>query len=57
MCDVVNLFSISLDALFHDGDIPAKSYNVMKDDAYCGEIRVGLNFTAQVHVVHYLQIL
>ncbi|CAI9292204.1 hypothetical protein Lser_V15G31642 [Lactuca serriola] len=45
--DLVGHASISLDALFHDGDIPAKSYNVMKDDAYCGEIRVGLNFTAQ----------
>ncbi|KAI3787389.1 hypothetical protein L1987_41830 [Smallanthus sonchifolius] len=39
--------TIPLDALFRDGDIPAKSYNVMKDDAYCGEIRIGLNFTAQ----------
>ncbi|KAD3069153.1 hypothetical protein E3N88_37033 [Mikania micrantha] len=40
-------FSISLDALFQNGDVPPKSYNIMKDDAYCGEIRIGLNFTAQ----------
>ncbi|KAI3494971.1 hypothetical protein L1887_37048 [Cichorium endivia] len=45
--DLVGHASISLDALFRDGDIPAKSYNVMKDDAYCGEIRIALNFTAQ----------
>ncbi|XP_076891493.1 elicitor-responsive protein 3-like [Bidens hawaiensis] len=45
--DLVGHASVPLDALFHDGDIPAKSYNVMKDDAYCGEIRIGLNFTAQ----------
>ncbi|KAK1420180.1 hypothetical protein QVD17_21565 [Tagetes erecta] len=45
--DLVGHGSISLDALFRDGDIPAKSYNIMKDDAYCGEIRIGLNFTAQ----------
>ncbi|KAJ0928401.1 putative C2 domain-containing protein [Helianthus annuus] len=41
------LIFIPLDALFRDGDIPAKSYNIMKDDAYCGEIRIGLNFTVQ----------
>ncbi|MFS7932462.1 putative C2 domain-containing protein [Helianthus anomalus] len=41
------LILIPLDALFRDGDIPAKSYNIMKDDAYCGEIRIGLNFTVQ----------
>ncbi|KAJ0910676.1 hypothetical protein HanRHA438_Chr06g0254851 [Helianthus annuus] len=39
--------TISLDALFREGDIPAKSYSVMKDNAHCGEIRIGLNFTAQ----------
>ncbi|KAJ9539387.1 hypothetical protein OSB04_032120 [Centaurea solstitialis] len=38
---------IPLDTLFQDGDIPATSYNVMKDDKYCGEIRLSLNFTAQ----------
>ncbi|KAJ0779342.1 hypothetical protein HanPI659440_Chr06g0225381 [Helianthus annuus] len=47
MFDIMNLFSISLDALFREGDIPAKSYSVMKDNAHCGEIRIGLNFTAQ----------
>ncbi|KAD1189669.1 hypothetical protein E3N88_43182 [Mikania micrantha] len=26
-----------------------QSHNIMKDDAYCGEIRIGLNFTAQLH--------
>ncbi|KAF5811657.1 putative C2 domain-containing protein [Helianthus annuus] len=45
--DLVGHASIPLDALFRDGDIPAKSYNIMKDDAYCGEIRIGLNFTVQ----------
>ncbi|GJS87311.1 elicitor-responsive protein 3-like protein [Tanacetum coccineum] len=45
--DFVGHTSISLDTVFRDGDIPAKSYNIMKDDKYCGEIRIGLNFTAQ----------
>ncbi|KAK1408845.1 hypothetical protein QVD17_40939 [Tagetes erecta] len=45
--DFVGHASIPLDALFREGDIPAKSYSVMKDDAHCGEIRIGLNFTAQ----------
>ncbi|KAK9076418.1 hypothetical protein SSX86_004752 [Deinandra increscens subsp. villosa] len=48
--DLVGHASIPLDALFRDadGDIPAKSYSVMKDDVHCGEIIIGLNFTAQV---------
>ncbi|XP_024992346.1 elicitor-responsive protein 3-like [Cynara cardunculus var. scolymus] len=45
--DFVGHASISLDTLFQDGEIPATSYNVMKDDAFCGEIRLSLNFTAQ----------
>nr|XP_043620292.1 elicitor-responsive protein 3-like [Erigeron canadensis] len=45
--DFVGHASIPLDALFRDGDIPAKSYNINKDDKFCGEIRIGLNFTAQ----------
>nr|GFC32659.1 hypothetical protein [Tanacetum cinerariifolium] len=53
--DFVGHTSISLDTVFRDGDIPAKSYNVMKDDKYCGEIRIGLNFTAQVQFVSFLQ--
>ncbi|XP_071741931.1 elicitor-responsive protein 3-like [Rutidosis leptorrhynchoides] len=39
--------SIPLDALFRDGEIRPKSYNVMKDDKFSGEIRIGLSFTAQ----------
>ncbi|KAK9056199.1 hypothetical protein SSX86_027288 [Deinandra increscens subsp. villosa] len=46
--DFVGHGSIPLDTLFQDGEIPAKSYHVMKDDAYCGEIRIGLSFTSQV---------
>ncbi|KAD3068077.1 hypothetical protein E3N88_35957 [Mikania micrantha] len=38
---------LKIKILDSDGDVPPKSYNIMKDDAYCGEIRIGLNFTAQ----------
>ncbi|KAI8017392.1 ABC transporter D family member 1 [Camellia lanceoleosa] len=40
---------IPLESLFHEGSIPPTSYNVTKDEQYCGEIRVGLTFTRQGH--------
>lgn len=40
-------YSIPLDGLFIEGNIPPTSYNVVKDGHYCGEIRIGLTFTPQ----------
>ncbi|KAH7577875.1 hypothetical protein JRO89_XS01G0310100 [Xanthoceras sorbifolium] len=34
-------------ALFLEGSLPPTSYNVVKDQEYCGEIRVGLTFTPE----------
>jgi len=45
-------YSITLDALFNEGSIPPTSYNVVKNDSFCGEIRVGLTFKRQVLIFH-----
>ncbi|BAT73111.1 hypothetical protein LR48_Vigan11g010900 [Vigna angularis] len=45
--DIVGEVTITLDDLFKAGSIPPTSYNVVKDDRYCGEIRVGLIFKRQ----------
>ncbi|GLU05771.1 hypothetical protein SLE2022_228520 [Rubroshorea leprosula] len=45
--DFVGEATISLRALFEEGNIPPTSYNVVKDEEYCGEIRVGLTFTPE----------
>lgn len=42
------LYSIPLDGLFTEGSIPATIYNVVKDEEYRGEIKVGLTFTPEV---------
>ncbi|KAL5552113.1 hypothetical protein UlMin_002289 [Ulmus minor] len=43
--DFVGEATIALEPLFAEGSIPATAYNVVKDQEYCGEIRVGLTFT------------
>ncbi|CAL5397893.1 unnamed protein product [Camellia sinensis] len=48
--DFVGEATIPLESLFHEGSIPPTSYNVTKDEQYCGEIRVGLTFTRQVEI-------
>lgn len=40
--------SIPLEPLFEEGSFPPTSYNVVKDDKYCGEIRVSLTFSPEV---------
>ncbi|XP_063944486.1 elicitor-responsive protein 3 isoform X2 [Daucus carota subsp. sativus] len=45
--DIVGEAKIPLDALFEEGSIPPTSYNVVKDEEFCGEIRVGLTFTPE----------
>ncbi|CAI9101735.1 OLC1v1039128C1 [Oldenlandia corymbosa var. corymbosa] len=45
--DLVGETTIPLDAVFDEGSIPPTSYNVVKDDEYRGEIRIGLNFTRE----------
>ncbi|KAL5557170.1 hypothetical protein UlMin_039406 [Ulmus minor] len=39
---------IPLEAHFTEGSIPSTSYNVVKDQEYHGEIRVGLTFTPEI---------
>ncbi|KAK9277164.1 hypothetical protein L1049_006703 [Liquidambar formosana] len=43
--DFVGEATISLEPLFAEGSLPPTPYNVVKDQEYCGEIRVGLTFT------------
>ncbi|XP_058078107.1 elicitor-responsive protein 3 isoform X2 [Magnolia sinica] len=45
--DFVGEATIPLEPLFMQGSIPPTVYNVVKDQEYCGEIRVGLTFTPE----------
>lgn len=40
--------SIPLEPLFLEGSIPPTAYNVVKDQEFRGEIRIGLTFTPKV---------
>ncbi|KAG6579491.1 Elicitor-responsive protein 3, partial [Cucurbita argyrosperma subsp. sororia] len=45
--DLVGRVRIPLDPVYHEGSLPATVYNVVKDEQYCGEIKVGLNFAPE----------
>ncbi|XP_057525412.1 elicitor-responsive protein 3-like [Amaranthus tricolor] len=47
--DCVGEAVIPLEAALHEGRIPTTSYNVVKDQVFCGQIRVGLSFTREAH--------
>lgn len=38
---------IPLEAVFEEGSLPENSYNLVKDEEYCGEIKVALTFTPE----------
>ncbi|KAJ1392607.1 C2 domain [Sesbania bispinosa] len=38
---------IPLDAVFEEGSLPEAAYNLVKDQEYCGEIKVALTFTPE----------
>jgi hypothetical protein len=40
---------IPLEAVYTEGNIPPTVYNVVKDEEYRGEIKVGLTFTPEVN--------
>lgn len=44
----MTFYSISLEPLFMEGSLPPTAYNVVKNQEYCGEIRLGLTFTPEV---------
>jgi Ca2+-dependent lipid-binding protein len=46
--DFVGEATIPLEAVYTEGSIPPTLYNVVKDEHYCGEIKVGLTFTPEV---------
>ncbi|KAG8374891.1 hypothetical protein BUALT_Bualt10G0042800 [Buddleja alternifolia] len=48
--DFVGEAKIPLEPLFAEGSIPPTVYNVVKDDEYCGEIKLGLNFTPEASI-------
>ncbi|XVF13168.1 hypothetical protein REPUB_Repub08aG0185000 [Reevesia pubescens] len=45
--DIVGEATIHLDPVFTEGSVPPTSYNIVKDEEYCGEIRLGLTFTPE----------
>ncbi|KAF7848692.1 hypothetical protein BT93_L1728 [Corymbia citriodora subsp. variegata] len=45
--DVVGEVTIPLEPVFMEGNVPPAAYNVVKDEEYCGEIRIGLTFTPE----------
>ncbi|TXG62813.1 hypothetical protein EZV62_009807 [Acer yangbiense] len=45
--DFVGEANISLESVFTEGSLPPTVYNVVKDQEYCGEIKVGLTFTPE----------
>ncbi|PIA35776.1 hypothetical protein AQUCO_03500265v1 [Aquilegia coerulea] len=51
--DLVGEVSIPLEPLFVEGSLPPTSYNVVKNQEYCGEIRVGLTFTPDAEASGY----
>ncbi|KAF3657849.1 Elicitor-responsive protein 3 [Capsicum annuum] len=44
--DFVGEATISLHEVLREGEVSARSYNVVKDEEYCGEIKLGLTFTS-----------
>ncbi|XP_047254004.1 elicitor-responsive protein 3-like isoform X1 [Capsicum annuum] len=46
--DFVGEATISLHEVLREGEVSARSYNVVKDEEYCGEIKLGLTFTSGV---------
>ncbi|XP_059302834.1 elicitor-responsive protein 3-like [Lycium ferocissimum] len=44
--DFVGEATIPLHEVLREGEVPTRSYNVVKDEEYCGEIKLGLTFTA-----------
>ncbi|GAV68932.1 C2 domain-containing protein [Cephalotus follicularis] len=47
--DFVGEATISLEPVFVEGNLPPTAYNVVKDEEYRGEIKVGLTFTPEEH--------
>ncbi|XP_057980456.1 elicitor-responsive protein 3-like [Malania oleifera] len=43
--DFVGRATIPLRSVFAEGSIPPTAYNLVNDGEYCGEIKIGLNFT------------
>ncbi|RDX77590.1 C2 domain-containing protein [Mucuna pruriens] len=45
--DCLGEATIHLDAVLEEGSLPETAYKVVKDQEYCGEIKVALTFTAE----------
>lgn len=42
------VYRISLEPLFDEGSLPPTVYNVVKDQEYKGELKIGFSFTPEV---------
>ncbi|KAI4355010.1 hypothetical protein L6164_003829 [Bauhinia variegata] len=45
--DFLGEATVSLEAVFAEGSIPETAYSVVKDQEYCGEIKVALTFNPE----------
>ncbi|KAI3854139.1 hypothetical protein MKX03_022152 [Papaver bracteatum] len=45
--DVIGVATIPLEPVFEGGSVPDGIYNVVKDEEYCGEIKLSLLFTPE----------
>ncbi|MCE3050543.1 hypothetical protein HAX54_047485, partial [Datura stramonium] len=45
--DFIGQSTIPLHEVLREVEVPARSYNVVKDEEFCGEIKLGLTFTAK----------
>ncbi|KAI3963017.1 hypothetical protein MKW98_028957 [Papaver atlanticum] len=45
--DVIGLATIPLEPVFEGGSVPDGIYNVVKDEEYCGEIKLSLLFSPE----------
>lgn len=45
--DILGEATIPLEALFEEGSLPETAYKLVKEEEYCGEIKVALTFTPE----------
>lgn len=50
---MISICRIPLDAVFEEGSLPESVYKLVKEEEYCGEIKVALTFTPEVIIMLY----
>jgi hypothetical protein len=44
----ISVYRIPLETVIQEGSVPENSYKLVKDEKYCGEVKVALTFTPEV---------